>query len=123
MPGRGATRGSGRTWHLDLRHHARWLPDCRPSGLKFQLWKVQFTNCFGTLQSSYSALAARASSSPQFQDPVREVVPETCSVTKSPAKPFVPMIFSSPRDGQRRESTHSKLPKLRTWVRFPSRVD
>jgi len=29
MPGRGATRRSGRTWHLDLRHHARWLPDCR----------------------------------------------------------------------------------------------
>jgi|SRR6516164_5401925 len=31
MPGRGATRRSGRTWHLDLRHHARWLPDCRQS--------------------------------------------------------------------------------------------
>jgi len=25
MPGRGATRRSGRTWHLDLRHHARWI--------------------------------------------------------------------------------------------------
>src|SRR6516162_9936447 len=32
MPGRGATRRSGRTWHLDLRHHARWLPDCRQTG-------------------------------------------------------------------------------------------
>src|SRR5215469_8789641 len=73
-----------------------WLRGCAtcrlhpPSGLKFQLWKVQFTNCFGTLQSSYSALAARAPSSPQFQDLVRQVVPETCPVTKPPAKPFVP---------------------------------
>ena len=32
MPGRGATRRSGRTWHLDLRHHARWLPDCQQTG-------------------------------------------------------------------------------------------
>ena len=32
MPGRGATRRSGCTWHLDLRHHARWLPDGRLLG-------------------------------------------------------------------------------------------
>jgi len=32
MPGRGATRRSGRTWHLDVRYHARWLPDCRQPG-------------------------------------------------------------------------------------------
>jgi len=42
MPsGKGAAHRSGRTWHVDPRYHARWLPDCsKPEVIRCRLTAI-----------------------------------------------------------------------------------